>query len=271
MPSILLTWLTVVAIFWFQQFWRDRFKFPLLPLAIPKFPFEVPRILSLTLLRSRTSFLSGLGIYARYFGVGQLLRACFLWQSTSRPCSSQGSLGTFEGVCRSLDASFSERRAACSSIQNIWLVGWMSILGFKRCFILVFLRNPDAALSPPDVKLREKCFIPQVFEGLSKIGERVIVPDCPLVNLTVVHDDMLFLQVLLVYEVDRWGVGWWSLFNPLKFKFFSQEFFPAVLSLLSWAGIPCSWSCQVCRLSGESSYLLCTLEESATTPFPKIP
>ena len=98
------------------------------------------------------------------------------------------------------------------------------ILCFKCCLVLVFLCDLDVVVSPSYVEFREEGLIPQVFKRFSNIREWVVVLDCPLVDFSIVHNDALFLRVLLVNEVDRQRVRGWSFLDSSELKFLGQEF-----------------------------------------------
>ena len=96
------------------------------------------------------------------------------------------------------------------------------MLHFERRLILVFLCDPNIVVSPADVELGEKRFVPQIiFQGFSDIRQGVVVTYHPFVHFAVVHDDAFFFQVLLIYEVHGRGVQRGSFFNPPQFQFFS--------------------------------------------------
>ena len=67
-----------------------------------------------------------------------------------------------------------------------------SILCFEHRFVLVLLCNSDIIISPLYVELREEGFISQILKRFPDIRERVVIPDCLFVDLSVVHDNTLF-------------------------------------------------------------------------------
>ena len=64
---------------------------------------------------------------------------------------------------------------------------------FKHHLVLVFFCNSDVVVSPSYVELREESLISQVLERFPNIWERVVVPDRPLVDFSIVHNDALLL------------------------------------------------------------------------------
>ena len=95
------------------------------------------------------------------------------------------------------------------------------MLHLKRRFVLVFLCDSNIIISPADIKLGEERLVPQILQGLLDIWQGVVVTYRPFVYFAVVHDDVFFFQVLLVYEVHGRGVWRGSFFNPPQFQLFS--------------------------------------------------
>jgi hypothetical protein len=44
----------------------------------------------------------------------------------------------------------------------------------------------------------------QVLDSCGDVWQRVVVTDGPLIKMSIIHDDLFFLAVLLSYEVN-WG------------------------------------------------------------------
>ena len=89
---------------------------------------------------------------------------------------------------------------------------------------MVFLCDPDVVVSPSDIELWEECLISQVFESFSDVGKWIIVLDCPLINLMIVHNDTFFLRVFLVDKVDWRCIRRWSFFNPSSLSSLARNF-----------------------------------------------
>ena len=74
----------------------------------------------------------------------------------------------------------------------------------------------DVIVSPSYIEFRKEALSPEIFQCFSDIRERVVVVDCPLVYLSIIHDNVLFFRILFVDEIDWGSIRGWSFLDSAQ-------------------------------------------------------
>src|SRR5579863_3172328 len=114
------------------------------------------------------------------------------------------------------------RRIAQAKVHYCGDVG--ACLCLYGCLVLVLLLYANVAVAPSYVKLQEEVAAVQCFHGLPYARDGVVVLHCDCIDSSVVHDNALFVAVLLVNMKDRRDDGGGALLKPSQCHLFLNPF-----------------------------------------------
>src|SRR5579863_31706 len=105
------------------------------------------------------------------------------------------------------------------------------------CLVLVLLLYANVAVAPSYVKLREEVAAVQCFHGLLYARDGIVISHCDCIDSSVIHDDALFVAVLLIDVKDWRDDGGGALLKPSQCHLFFDPFvLDPCLFLRSWIG-----------------------------------